>query len=54
MVMSGGRPQGVLSREEATPQAVMALAVRNTFIDDADHVDRDTTEMETAGARQEG
>ena len=25
--MSGGRQQGVLTREEATPQAVMALAV---------------------------
>ena len=42
LVMSGGRQQGVLSRDEATPQAVMALAVRNTFVDDADHVDTQT------------
>ncbi len=34
LVMSGGRQQGVLTREEATPQAVMALAVRNTSTDD--------------------
>jgi len=68
LVMSGGRQQGVLSREEATPQAVMALAVRNTFVDDADHVDHDTIPDEldpvrepaspppnpAAGTRQEG
>jgi ABC-type sulfate/molybdate transport systems ATPase subunit len=69
LVMSGGRQQGVLSREEATPQAVMALAVRNTFVDDSDHVDHVTepTDLESpmsefasgplntaAGTRQEG
>jgi ribose transport system ATP-binding protein len=60
LVMSGGRQQGVLSRDEATPQAVMALAVRNTFVDDEDHVDHvteptDLEPMNTAAAtRQEG
>jgi ribose transport system ATP-binding protein len=60
LVMSGGRQQGVLSRDEATPQAVMALAVRNTFVDDEDHVDHVTepTDLEpmntAAGTRQEG
>ena len=69
LVMSGGRQQGVLSRDEATPQAVMALAVRNAFVDDSDHVDHVTepTDLESpmselasgplntaAGTRQEG
>ena len=60
LVMSGGRQQGVLSRDEATPQSVMALAVRNTFVDDEDHVDHVTepTDLEpmntAAGTRQEG
>ena len=68
LVMSGGRQQGVLDRDEATPQAVMALAVRNSFVDDQDHVehpsaahdtDHDTDPTDnhhpvTATTRQEG
>jgi ribose transport system ATP-binding protein len=61
LVMSGGRQQGVLDRDEATPQAVMALAVRNTSTDDPDYVadtDRDDDPAEpdhaAAGTRQEG
>ena len=67
LVMSGGRQQGVLDRADATPQAVMALAVRNTFVDDEDHVDHITTDPDptmsepvsspsdtAAGIRQEG
>jgi ribose transport system ATP-binding protein len=34
LVMSGGRQEGVLSRAEATPQAVMRLAVRDLDLDD--------------------
>ena len=35
LVMSGGRQEGVLSRAEATPQAVMRLAVRDIDLDEA-------------------
>src|SRR5689334_17952704 len=52
MVMSGGRQQGILSREEATPQAVMALAVANTSTDDPAYAEED--HPVPAGARQEG
>ena len=62
LVMSGGRQQGVLDRAEATPQAVMALAVRNTSTDDPDFVpdgdgagDADVDlHAAAAGTRQEG
>jgi ribose transport system ATP-binding protein len=51
MVMSGGRQQGILSREEATPQAVMALAVANTSTDDPAYTEDHPV---SAGTRQEG
>jgi ribose transport system ATP-binding protein len=51
MVMSGGRQQGILSREEATPQAVMALAVANTSTDDPAYTEDHPV---AAGNRQEG
>ena len=35
LVMSGGRQEGVLSRADATPQAVMRLAVRDLDLNDA-------------------
>jgi ribose transport system ATP-binding protein len=35
LVMSGGRQEGVLSRADATPQAVMRLAVRDIDLDEA-------------------
>jgi ribose transport system ATP-binding protein len=55
MVMSGGRQQGVLSREEATPQAVMALAVANTSTDDPAYTPESTLDHPVpAGNRQEG
>jgi ribose transport system ATP-binding protein len=51
LVMSGGRQQGILSREEATPQAVMALAVANSSTDDPAYTEDHPV---PAGARQEG
>lgn len=36
LVMSGGRQEGVLTRAQATPQAVMRLAVRDVDLSDAD------------------
>ena len=50
--MSGGRQQGILSREEATPQAVMALAVANSVEPTIAAYTED--HPVPAGARQEG
>ena len=59
LVMSGGRQQGVLDRDEATPQAVMALAVANTSTDDPEYHPTDTdhpgdhcADLRTAGSRE--
>ena len=61
LVMSGGRQQGILARDDATPQAVMALAVANTSTDDpqylAEHPDEGSPDDHPADdrhARQEG
>ena len=55
LVMSGGRQQGVLDRDDATPQAVMALAVANTSTDDPEYHPTDTDhsgDLRTAGSRE--